>query len=131
MEHISNIFFQDKITPSSKNLNRYFNRPRDKMSEKNSNLLIASIAIITTFAGLNDHFYPINFIFFIINNQIGRPGTFVFSGIVSAIIYLILSKLILKIDYKDNRSGAKKVALVSYILLAVIWGFFYLIFKPT
>ncbi|MHA2239393.1 MAG: hypothetical protein ACXAB2_13685 [Candidatus Hodarchaeales archaeon] len=101
------------------------------MSKKNFNLLIASIAIVTTFAGLNDHFYPIHLFFSIINNLFGRPGTFVFSGVVSAIIYLTLSKLILKIDYKDNRSGAKKAALISYILLAVIWGYFYFIFRPT
>jgi hypothetical protein len=101
------------------------------MKEKNSKILIASISTLTTFAGLNYHFDPTHLIFAFIEGPLGRSGVFIFSGILSALTYLALSRIFLKIDFKDSVDNAKKVAIISYILLLIIWSYLYFIFKPA
>jgi hypothetical protein len=92
---------------------------------------LGALSIIMVFAGLNDHFDPTYIIFVFIKGGLGRFGVFIFSGVLSAFIYLALSRMFLEVGFKDNLGGAKKVAITSYILLLIIWSYLYFVFKPA
>jgi len=95
-----------------------------------SKISIAISSILLIFAASNEHFGPIYSVFLYIQNIFGLPGIFVFSGIASALLYLALSKIILRIDVKNNRNAALTVALTTYLLVLIVWSYIFFIFKP-
>jgi len=91
---------------------------------------IAITSILLIFSASNEHFGPIYSVFLYIRNIFGLPGIFVFSGIASALVYLALSKIILRLDFKNNRNVALTVALTTYLLVLLVWSYILFIFKP-
>ena len=91
---------------------------------------IATASIILTFAASNEHIELTYLIFIYIENILGLSGIFVFFGITAALLYLGIAIIVLRSDLTDHIKDALKVALVSYILILVIWGYLFFIFKP-
>ena len=85
-----------------------------------SKISIAITSILLIFAASNEHFGPMYSFFLYIRNDFGLPGIFIFSGFASALVYLALSKIILRIDFKNNRNTALTVALTTYLLVLPI-----------
>lgn len=92
---------------------------------------IAIVAIILTFAASNEHIEPTYLLFGYIENVFGLIGLFVFFGAVAALIYLGLSHFLFGGDIAENVKDALKVAVVCYILVLLIWGYIYFIFRPA
>ena len=92
---------------------------------------IAIVAIILTFAASNEHLEPTYWLFGYIENVFGLFGLFVFFGVAAALLYLGLSLLLLRRNGSDLLKDALKVALVCYILVLLIWGYIFFIFRPA
>jgi len=95
-----------------------------------SKIGIAITSIILTFAASNEHLEPTYLLFGYIENFFGMFGLFMFYGITTALIYLVIYLLVLRSNINDAIKDALKVALVCYILVLLIWGYIYLIFRP-
>jgi len=96
-----------------------------------SKICIAFTSIILIFVASNEHVVPTYVIFGYIENIFGLLGYFVFFGISAGLIYLGLSKLILRLAFTELLKDALKVALVSYLLLLIIWSYIFFIFTPA